>query len=109
MRLGLSIDSITVGQLGQAIVNTAAEEQSSTNSLALDNFHTTLTSSITELPQTLNADLTTFNTNFYKYYTDVLTQRGDIGKVLLNTATAADKTEVQTVNLFTDVPPQVMA
>lgn len=102
------IDTISVGELGNAIVNNAKNERNSTDPEALDNFQRELGSIIPAMPQILESVLTQFNTNFHKGYADVLDQRLAIGHILLSTATATEKQEVETVNVFTDTPPQTL-
>lgn len=99
----------SVGEVGQALLNKATDEQTSTDALALDTFHKNLTSTMQTLPSSLVPQLTTFSDNFYTYYTDALTQRGDIGKALLGSKDATVAHEINTVNLFTDVPPTIMS
>lgn len=103
------MDTVSVGEVGKALVNKADDEQTSTNALALDTFHTNLTKTMQTLPSSLVTQLTTFSDNFYNYYKDVLTQRGDIGKALLGSKDAAVANEINTVNLFTDIPPEIMS
>lgn len=102
------IDTISVHDLGTAIVNSAQEEKSSTNPLALDNFVKDLDSVVPELPHILQSSLKLFDTNFSKGYGDVLDHRADIGRILLGTATEAEQREVQTVNWFMDNQPQTL-
>jgi hypothetical protein len=108
MSNNLQIDTMSVRDLGNAIVNSAQDEQNSTDPAALDNFQRDLSNIIPTMPQILDSALTQFNTNFYKSYTDVLDQRLAIGHILLSTATAAEKQEVATVNTFTDTSPQTL-
>ena len=100
------IDTVSVAELGTAIVNSANDEKNSTDPEALDNFRRDLSSIVPAMPSILENVLTQFSTNFYQGYVDVLEQRLAIGHILLSTATAAEKQEVATVNAFTDTPPQ---
>lgn len=102
------MDTDRVKEVGQAVVNAAADQQTSPDPLALDNFHTNLTKAMGVMPSSLITSLTTFSDNFYNYYTDVLTQRGDIGKALMGASDATTANEINTVNMF-DVPPEIMS
>ncbi|GCF10023.1 hypothetical protein [Dictyobacter arantiisoli] len=102
------IDTVSVQDLGTGIVNGAKSVQSSPDPEALDTFKSDIDKVVPEMPLILQGKLAQFNTNFYKAYTDVLTQRSDIGRILLNTATAADKQEVSAVNVFTDIAPTTL-
>lgn len=103
------MDPPSVGDIGKSLLNQANDEQTSTNALALDTFHKDLTNAMQAFPSRLVPQLTTFSNNFYKYYTDVLTQRGDIGKALMGSKDATVAHEINTINLFTDVPPRIMS
>lgn len=102
------IDTISVTELGTAVVNSTKDEQNSTDPEALDNFRRDLSNIVPAMPSILENVLTQFNANFYQGYADVLEQRLAIGHILLSTATAAEKHEVATVNVFTDTPPQTL-
>jgi hypothetical protein len=102
------IDTISVKELGTAIVNSAQEEKTSTDPLALDNFHRDLDNLVPDTPQILHTALTQFSTNFYKGFGEALDQRIAIGHILLSTASATEITEVRTTNWFMDTPPQVL-
>lgn len=102
------LDTISVQELGTAIVNGAQEEKSSPDPLALDNFIKDLNAVVPEMPHILQSSLKLFNTNFSKGYADVLEHRADIGRILLGTASAAEQNEVRTVNWFLDTQPQVL-
>ncbi|GLV58725.1 hypothetical protein KDH_55550 [Dictyobacter sp. S3.2.2.5] len=102
------IDTVSVQDLGTSVLNGAQSIQNSPDPLALDTFKSELNKIIPDMPQILHGKLTQFSTNFYKAYTDVLTQRSDIGRILLNTATASEKQEVSTVNVFTDIAPTTL-
>src|SRR3954469_12500822 len=80
------LDTMTIHQLGTAIVNGALEEKSSPDPLALDNFVKDLNNVVPEMPHILQSSLTLFDTNFDKGYADVLDHRADIGRILLGTA-----------------------
>jgi hypothetical protein len=90
-------------------VNSAADEQNGTSPFALDTFHADLSNDMYTMPSMLITPLITFSDNFYTYYTDVLTQRGDIGQALLGSKNAAVANEINTVNVFTDVSPEIMS
>ncbi|GHO87909.1 hypothetical protein [Dictyobacter formicarum] len=102
------IDTISVQELGTSILNGAQSVQDSPDPVALDAFKKDIATVVPEMPQILQGKLSQFNNNFHQAYTDVLTQRSDIGRILLNTATAADKQEVSTVNVFTDIAPTTL-
>ncbi|HEU5382072.1 MAG TPA: hypothetical protein VFV38_42175 [Ktedonobacteraceae bacterium] len=108
MKEEFQLDTISVSELGTSIVNGAQSEKSSPDPLALDNFQRDLHSVVPEMPQILQHALTQFTTNFAKGYGDVLDQRIAIGHILLSTATAAEKNEVQTANWFLDTSPQIL-
>lgn len=100
------IDTFTINDLGQGIVSAAQSEESSPDPQTLENFVAALNKSTPDLPLLLQAAFTTFTTNFQKGYMDVLDQRIAIGHVLMLTASATEKQEVETVNAFTDIAPQ---
>ncbi|GCE05484.1 hypothetical protein [Dictyobacter aurantiacus] len=102
------IDTISVQELGTSVLNGAQSLQNSPDPLALDTFKSSIDQIVPDMPQILQGKITQFSTNFYKAYTDVLTQRSDIGRILLNTATASEKQEVSTVNVFTDIAPTTL-
>jgi hypothetical protein len=102
------IDTISVNELGHAIVNSGQSEKSSTDPDALDNFTRDLESIAPNMPPNLQSALTQFSTNFNKGYAGVIQQRIAIGHILLATATATEKQEVEAVNVFTDIAPQVL-
>ena len=102
------MDPITVKDLGQAVITAAQDTQHSTDPQALDNFKSDIDKIVPTAPKILQGTLTTFNTNFYKAYSDVLTQRTDIGKALMGASDATIANEINTVNMFTDVPPTVL-
>lgn len=102
------LDTITIQELGTAVLNGALEAKSSPDPLALDNFGKELNSVVPEMPKILQSGLTHFITNFSQGYADALEHRADIGRILLGTANEAEKQEVQKVNWFLDTPPQVL-
>lgn len=109
MKQEFQMDTISVSQMGSAIVNGAQDEKSSPDPLALDNFQRDLDSVIPQMPHILDSVLTQFSTNFAKSYGTVLDQRIAIGHILSGAATAVEKQEVQLTNSFLDSPPQAYA
>ena len=102
------LDTISITELGTAIVNEAHNEKTSTDPLALDNFTRDLDTIVPEMPHVLQSPLQGFIKNFSAAYTDVLNYRADIGDILLGTASEAEKHDVQTVNWFLDTQPKVL-